>query len=139
MFVEMVVDGEIDAERRHRPEARSRNLVVFGTHGEIPRADAGNVDQATDRYHSHRGLLKRLQHGILFTHFVELQRMVGRDPVGSGGAARSSGRPVEPSSLLILGGRCRRKNNGDKQSCRKNLKRTTRKHAATIGRNVLLL
>ena len=139
MFVEMVVDGQIDAKRRHRPEAGSRDLVVFGANGEIPGADASNIDQAADRYHPHRRVLKRLQQGILFTHLIELERVVGRDPIGSGGAARRDGRPIQTPPLLVLGDGCRRKKHGDKQSCRQNPKRTGVKHAATIGRNVLLL
>src|SRR5262245_41766353 len=139
MFVQMVVDGQIDAKRRHRPEAGSRNLVVFGANREIPGADASNTNQASDRYHPQRSVIKRLQHRILFTHFVALACVVGGDPSGGGSASRGNGRPVEASTLLVLGNGCRRKNSGDKQSCRKNLKRTTGKHAATIGRNVLLL
>jgi len=144
MLVQMIVDGEVNAKCRHRPEAGGRELVVLGTHREIPRADAGNVNHSTDGNHAHRLSLERLQQRILFLNFVELEGMVGGDPVRGRGPAGCDGRPeetaVRPIRLLrLLRRRCRRNNDGDKQSCRQNSKGLIVKHAATIGSSVLLL
>jgi hypothetical protein len=83
--------------------------------------------------------LQRLQQGILFLDLVELQGMVGGDPVGRGGAAGRDRRPIKTPPLLILRGRCGRNNDGDKQSCRKNPKPSVVGNDGSIGRNVLLL
>jgi len=135
----MIVDGEVHPKRRHRPEASGGKLVVLRSDRHVPRADPRNVNEATDRYHAHRSMVERLQHGILFADLIKLEGVISGDPVGRCGAGRRDGRPIEPPALLILGSCCRRKNQSDKQSCRKNLTHSTVKHAATIGRNVLLL
>jgi hypothetical protein len=139
VLVEVIVDGEVDAKRRHRPEARGGNLVVFRAHRQVPRADSCNVNQSTDRYHAHRSVVHRLQQRILLPNPIELESMVGSNPVGGCGATRSDGGPIQAPSRLILGGCPRRKDDCDKQSCRHNWEQSTVKHAATIGRNVLLL
>jgi hypothetical protein len=132
----MIVDGEIDPKRRHRPQARGGEFVVLRPHRHVPRAEPSNVNEATDRYHPHRGMVERFQQRILLANSVELEGVVRGNPVSGRGAARRNGRPKEAPALLILGNCCRRKHDRDKQSCRKN---STVKHAATIGRNVLLL
>ena len=139
VFVEVVVNREIYPKRGHRPEARCRDFVVFGPNGEVPRADPRNVNQASDRYHSHRLVLQRFQQRILLADLVELEGVIGRHPVGRCRAAGRDGRPIQAAPLLLLGSRCRREHDGDKQCCRKNPKRSTEKHAAIIGRNVLVL
>jgi hypothetical protein len=82
MLVEMIVDGEVDPERRHRPEARGGEFVVLWSDRHVPRTDPGNVNEATDRYHPHRSMVERFQQRILLPNFVELERMVSGDPVG---------------------------------------------------------
>jgi len=136
----MIVDGEVDPKRRHRPEARGRHFVVLRPYRQVPRANASNVDEATDRYHSHRSMVERLQQRVLLPNPIELERVIGGNPVGRCGATGRNGRPIEPSPtlILLLGNRSRRKDD-DKQSCRKNLTCPTVQHAAIIGRNVLLL
>src|SRR5262245_27090197 len=112
----MIVDGEVDPKPRHRPEARGGNLVVLWSYRQVPRADASNVDEATDRYHSHRSMVERLQQRVLLPNPKELERVIGGNPVGRCGATGRNGRQIEPppTLTLLLGGRSRRKDDGEK-------------------------
>ena len=139
MLVEMIVDGEVDAKRRHRPKARGGNLVVLRPHRQVPRADASNVNEPTDRYHPHRSMVERFQQRVLLPDSIKLESVVSGDPVSRCGATRRYGRPIESPARLVLGSCSRREHDGDKQSCREKVTRGTVKHAAAIGRNVLLL
>src|SRR5262245_7009505 len=109
MFIEMIMDGEVNPKRRHRPKARGGNLVVLWTHRHVPRADPSNVDEPSDRYHSHRSMVERFQQRILLPDSIELESVVSGDPVGRCGATGRDSWPIEPSALPILSSCCRRK------------------------------